>query len=353
MKKVALIFGGTSAEYEVSLASAASVLEALLPLNYEVTTIGINQKGNWFLTKSDAEELRLDRWQQKPTNQEIFPHFNGKGFWLSAERKFFQPDILFPILHGGAGEDGRLQGIFEQMALPYVGCGVSASAICMNKFLLHQFAKTVGINSTPTLLIDALTEKEKISEFVELHGLPLFVKPNEAGSSKGITKITSLAELDAALSEAFNYCQQIILQKAVDGIEIGCGILGNQELVIGECDEIALAGDFFNYVEKYQLLTAKINVPANISTEKSDEIKRQAQLLYRLLGCKGLARLDFFLTETGEILLNEVNTMPGFTAHSRYSKMFAATNISYPEIIERLLTLAEEDHHEKQLLAAG
>ncbi|MDA9462050.1 D-alanine--D-alanine ligase [Enterococcus mundtii 3F] len=342
MKKIALIFGGTSSEYEVSLKSATSVLSVLENLDIEIYKIGIASNGKWYLTFSDNETISNDLWLQEKKINEITPSFDGRGFYNQSEKAYFKPDILFPMLHGGTGENGTLQGVFECMQIPYVGCRAASSAICMNKYLLHQFAKSVGVMSTPTQLISSTDDQQVIKNFTELYGFPIFIKPNEAGSSKGISKVHTEAKLAQALTEAFQFSQTVILQKAVSGIEIGCAILGNNQLLIGECDEVSLATDFFDYTEKYQMTTAKLIVPAKIPVVTSREIKRQAQLLYQLLGCRGLARIDFFLTETGEILLNEINTMPGFTNHSRFPAMMAATGITYQELISTLITLAEE-----------
>ncbi|MBP1040158.1 D-alanine--D-serine ligase [Vagococcus sp. BWB3-3] len=353
MKQVGVIFGGASPEYEVSLESAASVLEVLEGQAYDVSKIGISRNGTWYLVKSDLTAIREDRWLNQETCQKILPDFSGQGFWLSEEKKWLTPDSLFPVLHGKYGEDGCLQGLLEMMGVPYVGCGVAASALCMNKWLLHQFAESIGIKSTPTLMLTAHEDTTKVDAFIEQQGYPLFVKPNEAGSSKGISQVTHSAGLQAALADAFQYCTEVILQKSVSGIEIGCGILGNEELTVGECDEISLVEGFFDYTEKYQLVTAKILVPASLPVVINQQIKERAQLLYRSLGCKGLARLDFFFTDEGEILLNEVNTMPGFTAHSRFPAMLAAVGFSYQQIIQTLLILAEEAHYEKHLLTVS
>ncbi|EOI55415.1 D-alanine--D-serine ligase [Enterococcus gilvus] len=353
MKKIALIFGGTSTEHEVSLVSAASVLETMETMDFEIFKIGISKTGKWYLTNSNSEDIQDDRWMEQSLIQEVVPCFNGKGFWLKEDQKFLKPDISFPILHGGNGEDGVMQGVFEMMEIPYTGCGLSASSICMNKWLLHQFAKNIGINSTPTILLNSSKEEGKAEDFVRLHGFPIFVKPNEGGSSKGISRVTEKEDLRTAIEEAFSFGNKVILQKAVVGTEIGCGILGNVDLIVGECDEISLEEGFFDYVEKYQLLTAKINVPASIPETISEDIKLQAQILYRFLGCKGLARIDFFLTENGEILLNEVNTLPGFTAHSRFPGMLGAVGLTYGDIIQKLFELAEENYEERRLITTS
>lgn len=346
LKKVAIIFGGQSSEYEVSLKSTVSVLETLSTCNFEIIKIGIDLGGKWYLTTSNSKDIERDAWQTDPLLQEIIPCFNNRGFYNKTTNKYFRPDVLFPILHGGTGEDGTLQGVFELMNIPYVGCGVTPSAICMNKYLLHEFAQSVGVKSTPTLMIPTRNCKDAIDKFIEKNDFPIFVKPNEAGSSKGITKVNELDELEDALTEAFKYSKSIIIQKAIIGREVGCAVLGNEELLVGECDEVSLNSDFFDYTEKYQMISAKVNVPASISVELANEIKKQAQLLYSLLGCSGLARIDFFLSDDNEILLNEINTLPGFTKHSRYPKMMEAVGITYKEIIAKLINLAEEKYYE-------
>ncbi|MHC5268809.1 D-alanine--D-serine ligase [Enterococcus sp. LJL98] len=347
MKQVAIIFGGISSEYEISLASTASVLETLETMDFDIQKIGIAPTGEWYLVNCVIQEIREDSWQNTTHIQALTPHFNGAGFWLEEEQRYLKPAILFPVLHGGDGEDGSIQGLFEMMQLPYVGCGIVASALCMNKWLLHQLAEGIGIKSTPTFCLSRTDKKEEaLKQFITTHTFPFFVKPNEAGSSKGITKIETYDDLAPALIEAFQYGPEVIIQEGVKGIEIGCGILGNtEELIIGECDEISLEEGFFDYTEKYQMVTAKIQVPANIPVTISDEIKRQGEVLYRILGCRGLSRMDFFLTDTGEILLNEVNTLPGFTSHSRYPGMLAAVGVTYPELLEKLILLGEEAYH--------
>lgn len=342
MKKIGVIFGGVSSEYEVSLSSATSVLKAMESLDYEIYMLGITRKGNWLWYQGELDKIREDKWLQEDCRA-ICPSTGQKGLWVEDEQRWLKVDVLFPVLHGGYGEDGSMQGLFEMMEIPYVGCGVAASALCMNKWLLHQFAENVGIKSTPTICITAHeSNKAIVQQFIQENGYPIFVKPNEAGSSKGITRVTEEAELAKALTEAFFYCHDVILQKGVQGIEIGCGILGNDELIVGECDQINLETGFFDYVEKYQMVTAKIILPAEIPMAVSEQIKEKAELLYRSLGCRGLSRIDFFLTDDGEILLNEVNTMPGFTAHSRFPAMLAAVGYDYPTVIDKLIKLTEE-----------
>lgn len=346
MKKIAVIFGGNSPEYAVSLSSAVSVIKSLDPSIYEISMIGIAPTTiDWYLYQGDVTHLQTDTWLADTENhQKILPLFEGEGFWLTKDQQRLVPDVLFPILHGKYGEDGCIQGLFELMKRPYVGCGVAASALCMNKWLLHQAASALGIKSAPSLLITNQAKQQKqINVFIQTHGFPVFIKPNEAGSSKGIAKITDPTALDQAFAEAFTYGAAVLLQKSIAGTEIGCGILGNEELVVGALDAISLKNGFFDFEEKYQLLHAKITVPAPLPATIDTKIKEQARLLYHNLGLKGLARIDFFVTAQGAIYLNEINTMPGFTAHSRYPAMMAEVGLPYEELLKKLLDLAQEE----------
>ncbi|MDR0690578.1 MAG: D-alanine--D-alanine ligase [Streptococcaceae bacterium] len=344
MEKVGVIFGGDSLEYEISLESAYSVLEALNEEKYEILKIGITQDGDWYYFAGANSEIKEDRWFTLEKCERIFPDTNQRGFFLLDRQKYLKVDILFPVLHGGAGEDGKIQGVFEMMNLPYVGCSTLASAICMDKVMLHHLAKSLNIKVTPSIQVPAKNYKmQKIYDFYEKVSPPIFVKPKCGGSSKGVSKVSVFSKLETALKEAAKFDKEIIIEKAVNGFEVGCGILGNQELLVGELDEIELAGDFFDYTEKYQLLSAKIVVPARILAETANQVKELAKRLYRFLGCTGLARIDFFVTYDEEIYLNEINTMPGFTSHSRFPGMMKAVGFSYKNLVERLIDLAKEE----------
>ena len=350
MKKVAVIFGGVSMEHEVSLISSTAILKTMETLDYEVIKIGITRKGSWYFYEGSIEDIQNDTWFLHSSCQPLGIDFSGKGFLNLETKNYLLFDILFPVLHGGLGENGAMQGLFEMMDIPFVGCGILASAVSMNKLLLHQYAEKLGIKSTPTLQINAKKlDKQAILEFARISGYPLFVKPNEAGSSKGITRIEKEEELFEAIHTASEFDKNILLQQSVTGVEIGCSIIGNDELIVGECDKVDLESGFFNYVEKYNLITAKIEVPAKISQKATEKIKQQAQELYRALECRGLARIDFFVTEDDDILLNEINTMPGFTAHSRLPMMMSEIGMSYANIIEKLIELGEESYENKLL----
>lgn len=348
MKTVAIIFGGNSSEYEVSLKSAFSIIETLEDYDYNLVKIGITKKGNWKLFKGDLKSIKENEWFLDLGNEEIIIDLSNKCFSIKGSKEVIKPDILFPVLHGGYGENGAIQGVLEMLGLPYVGCGVMASSIAMNKMVLHEFAETVDVKSTPSLVISNKgNHREEIKEFVREHGFPLYIKPNEAGSSKGISKVLTSKDLDRAINLASKYDNQILLQKEVQGVEIGCGILGNEELIFGECDQINLLNGFFDYEEKYNMVTAEILLPAKITDDKKKMIQENAKKLYLALGCKGLARIDFFLTDDGRILLNEINTMPGFTEHSRFPSMMQRKGMSYKKVIEKLLMLGMENYEQK------
>ncbi|MHC5215970.1 D-alanine--D-alanine ligase family protein [Enterococcus sp. LJL128] len=346
MKKVAVLFGGRSSEYEVSLKSAAAVLKVLNLQKYEIIRIGITKEGEWYHFSGDNQLIEHDEWQKKAVCRKIQPVIgeSWKGFWLVEEGQKLPVDILFPVMHGEYVEDGRLQGLFTWMDIPYVGCNTAVSALCMDKGLTHRFANSIGIETTPSIQcrIDEAGSKA-VADFIEKNDFPMFIKPLRGGSSKGIRKITNWSELQQGIKEIEKMDTCFTLEKEVVGFEVGCGILGNQELVIGEIDEIELQTDFFDYTEKYQLLSSTIHLPARISADLKREICYQAERLYRLLGCSGLARIDFFITCQGAIFLNEINTMPGFTENSRYPNMLKKKGFSYSEIIEELLRLAEEE----------
>lgn len=342
--KIAVFFGGCSSEYHVSLESAYSVIQNLDREKYEVFPIGISQKGNWFYFTGDTELIKDDLWQNEtdcipallsPDREHhhlILLHSNGT--------EKIQIDAAFPIMHGKYGEDGTLQGIIEMAGIPLVGCGVLASALCMDKDRAHKLASLAGIPVPKSLCTGASYDKQTIVDFARKTGYPLFVKPVKAGSSYGVTKAENVAALFSAIDTAFAYDDEVIIEEAVEGFEVGCAIMGYKELTVGEVDEIELSGGFFDYTEKYTLKTSAIYVPARISKETAARIKDTATTLYRALGCQGFARVDMFLTPEENIVFNEINTIPGFTEHSRFPGMMKAAGISFPEILDTLIRTA-------------
>ncbi|WP_099222818.1 D-alanine--D-alanine ligase family protein [Listeria costaricensis] len=336
MKKVAVIFGGKSTEYEVSLKSARAVIDALDHEKYQILQICITEKGEWRLLSGDyVIDTSSERWLRASTQIQPVISETSKGLYDRDQMEFHVPDLIFPVIHGQQGEDGILQGVLEMMEIPYIGCDITSSAICFNKKLTHQLAGVNGVQATPSI---TLTKPEFPEAFIDQNGYPVFVKPLRGGSSIGISKAQTKEELISAIEEAFRYDRIITIEKAVEGIEVGCGILEqNGERIIGSVDEIELQSGFFDYHEKYHLEQAEIHQPARVADEVKRQVAEMAERLFVAFGCQDLARIDFFIDRTGAIYLNEINTMPGFTGQSRFPRMFAELGIDYAALIEILL----------------
>ena len=243
------------------------------------------------------------------------------------------------MLHGSNGEDGTVQGLIALSGIPLIGCDILSSSLCMDKHLSHKLVESYGIKVAKSIVINDKAKQKEIEEKLKQLKYPLFVKPMRAGSSFGITKVESENEIEGAIKEALKYDTEIIIEENIEGIEIGCAILGNEELTVGEIDEIELSKGFFNYTEKYTLKTSKIHVPARIEKSISDEAKETAKKIYKILKCKDFARVDMFLTPKGEIYFNEINTIPGFTSHSRYPSMMKQVGINFEQLLDKLIEL--------------
>lgn len=343
-KRVAVMFGGNSTEYDVSLESAYAVLTHMNREKYDIFPVGITRKGKWYHYSGDFENIRKDTWwkDEKHLAWAIVsqdPSFGGFLVFYGEGWKKEPVDLAFPVLHGKNGEDGTVQGLFELADIPVVGCDTLASALCMDKDRAHILAHAAGVSVPKSVSFGRADREAGKGEIAAKLRCPIFVKPLRAGSSFGITKISSMEELENALDLAFANDDWVIAEEAVDGFEVGCAILGKEELTIGRVDEIELSTGFFDYDEKYTLKTSKIHMPAGISPETEQRIQKTAALIYRALGCSGFARVDMFLTPSGEIVFNEVNTIPGFTSHSRYPNMMKGIGLSFEELLERLLRL--------------
>lgn len=342
--KVAVIFGGCSAEYGVSLESAYAVIKNMDGERFLPLPIGITEKGEWFLFRGDIHRIKDNTWLNdddctpvlySPDRREHkLILFCGEG------TESMDIDAVFPVLHGRNGEDGTVQGLVELSGTPLVGCGTLASALCMDKDRAHRLAGCAGVKVPRAMVLDSIADAGKAAAFAEMVGYPVFVKPVRSGSSYGITKAAEAGELQAAVKIAFEYDSNVIIEQAIEGFEVGCAVMGNDDLTVGEVDEIELCGGFFNFTEKYTLKTSAIHVPARVSPEKCREIKQTAQKIYRALGCSGFARVDMFLTPEGDIVFNEVNTIPGFTEHSRFPNMMKAAGVSFEQVISRVIELA-------------
>ncbi|WP_343209569.1 D-alanine--D-serine ligase VanG [Anaerolentibacter hominis] len=344
-EKVAVLFGGCSTEYSVSLQSAYAVITHIDTEKYEPVLIGITREGKWFHYFGNPERIPLDTWleDEAKTEAAILPdrQIHGMMEWRDGAVSFTRLDFVFPVLHGRNGEDGTVQGLIELAGIPLVGCATLCSALCMDKQMAHERAAAAGV-AVPKA-VQLLRGEEKLAE-QKAAGLtfPLYVKPVRAGSSYGITRIEAMDELSKAVETAFEHDSRVIIEEEIKGFEVGCAVLGNEDLVIGEVDEIELVKGFFDYTEKYSLVTARIHMPARIDSRTAARIKETAALLYRVLDCRGFARVDMFLTPDQEIVFNEVNTIPGCTSHSRYPNMLKGAGISFAEMVNRLIDLARE-----------
>lgn len=341
-KNLAVLFGGASPEYPVSLQSASAVLEYVDRSRYHVLPIGISQEGEWFHYTGALDHIAADTWQEDAAHCRpiaLSQSRRQRGFFtLSATGAIFTPlDLALPILHGENGEDGTVQGLFALAGIPIVGCGVLASSLCMDKHRAHLLAAAAGIAVPRGVVLEKGDER-----MTKRLPYPLFVKPLRAGSSFGISKVSAPSALPQAIALARRYDEKVLVEEAIDGFEVGCAVLGRDRLRVGRVDEIALQTDFFDYKEKYTLETAKIHMPARIDAATERRIQQTAQTIYRALGCDGFARVDCFLTPEGRIVFNEVNTIPGMTAHSRYPNMMKGAGLSFSQMLAELLALYED-----------
>lgn len=339
-KKIAVLFGGVSGEYEVSLQSAAAVITNI-PDTYEVLMIGIDRhSGAWYLHTGTAEEIRNDTWRSHASVQ-LYPALDRDhpGFVCleNGEKKILHADAAFPVLHGKNGEDGTVQGTLELSGIRLIGCGVLSSALGMDKVRADLLVGAAGIPTARHVVLKEESELQGHSAEIAALGFPLFVKPVRSGSSLGITCVRETARLAEAVHSAFAYDSTVIIEEYIGGTEIGCAVMGEKELITGEPDQIVLQDGFFDFTEKYTLKTSEIIVPAPVSEERKKEIREKAALIYRLLGCSGFARVDFFLRKDGTLFFNEINTIPGFTLHSRFPGMMQAAGMSFPDVIRFLL----------------
>lgn len=346
MKKITVVvlFGGRSTEYEVSLQSACSVIENLDSEKYNVIQLGITRQGQWLKYSGDTNFIKDDTWHEHHSCVPaiISPECSTHGVLVVDGSKIttIPIDIAFPILHGKNGEDGTIQGLLELAGIPCVGCGTLSSAICMDKDMAHRLVNLAGIKTPESIVLHCSTSADELTERTSHLKYPLFVKPVNAGSSFGITKVSKQSGLKEAVGIASQHDQKVIIEEYIDGFEVGCAVLGNKTLTIGKVDEIELTNSFFDYTEKYTLKTSKIHMPARIDEDTAKRIKQTAALIYRTLDCEGFARVDMFLTPQNEIVFNEVNTIPGFTLNSRYPNMLKGIGMTFKQIVDELIGLA-------------
>lgn len=341
-KNILIIFGGCSPEYGVSLQSAAGVISHLDNESYVPIPLGISREGRWFRYYGPVEAIAEDRWlNEKDCVPALLSPDRGDSclLVLAADGpRRERIDGAFPVLHGKNGEDGTVQGLIELAGIPLIGCGTLASALCMDKDRAHRLAALAGIKVPDSFVIERGFEPRAALARAESLGYPLFVKPVRAGSSFGVTRVEEPDGLLQALDRALKYDGQAIMEQEIPGFEVGCAVVGGEKLIFGEIDEIELQGGFFNFEEKYKLISSRIHVPARIDPGTSSRLKEAAGKIYRALGCSGFARVDMFLSPSGEIFFNEVNTIPGFTPHSRFPGMMKAAGLDFGALLRLIIS---------------
>ncbi len=362
--RIGVIFGGRSGEHEVSLMSARSVLDALNPERYSVTQIGISHDGTWLvgdqvldaMLQEDTRLLLRAALLPEPNRQAIYAI--GTTQYGEILEKLADLDVIFPVLHGTFGEDGTLQGLLEMADLAYVGAGVLGSALGMDKSVFKDVMRANGIPVVPAITVlrsEIQQDIQKVIDRVETLGdFPLFVKPANLGSSVGITKCRSRSDLLEGLMEAARYDRRVLVEKGIQAREIEVSVLGNDEPQASVPGEILPSREFYSYEAKYLDGSSGLVIPAQVTVEVGERIRRLAVQAFRAVDCAGMARADFLLDKnSGELYLNEINTIPGFTKISMYAKLWQESGLSYPALLDRLVELAferktERDHTERR-----
>lgn len=348
--RLAVIFGGQSSEHEVSLLSADSILQHLDREKYEVLPVGVTKDGRWLLVKENGSPLAAGGWDDPARSVPAFlppdPSVGGLVLLGGDGSARVQPvDCVFPALHGKNGEDGTIQGLFQLSGIPYVGCGTLASAVCMDKAVTHTLLSAANIEQAHYLWFYADrfdvapdTIKNKI---IARFDFPVFVKPANAGSSVGVSKVERPEDLDQAIRKAAAEDHKVVVEEGIRGQEVECAVLGNRECDASIVGEIGASAAFYDYDDKYINGTSRLYIPARVEDEVAQKIRQTAVRAYRWLGCAGLARVDFFVTEGDRrVVLNEINTLPGFTAISMYPKLRMAGGVTYAQLLDQLIELA-------------
>ena len=351
--KLAVVFGGASSEHEVSQWSAASILRSVPRDRFDLMMLGITKDGRWFCYDGPVEGVEDGSWEHSDrlTPALISPDAGTHGVLLLEESgvRPVRLDVVFPVLHGRNGEDGTIQGLLEMAGIPYVGCGVTASANCMDKAIAKTLFTAAGIPNARWMEVTAqdldridLVEEQAASAL----GYPMFVKPVCAGSSVGVHKVTEPAQLEEAVRDALRFDSRVLIEECIKGQEVECAVMGNGQPVASDLvGEIAASG-FYDYEGKYLNDSAQLYIPARIPQAAAERVRALAVKAYRALGCRGLARVDFFVCDGAEdgrgVVLNEINTLPGFTNISMYPKLFLASGYDYPGLVEKLIDLALE-----------
>ena len=336
--KVAILFGGCSEEHDVSVKSAIEIAASIDPQQYDPIFVGITRSGVWQICERPCAGWDLGEDRRAVISPDRATH--GLLVAAGGECQTVRIDVVFPVLHGPLGEDGAVQGLLELSGIPYVGCDVPSSAICMDKSLAYTVARSAGIDTPQFAVLDGVD-----AAVPDGLAYPVFVKPARSGSSFGVSKVDGVEGMEVAVAAARQYDGKVLIEQTIVGTEVGCAVLGNgSELIAGEIDQITLRHGIFRIHQEAEpekgSENAVITVPADLPEAQRDQIRETAKAIYRALGCEGLARVDMFLQADGRIVLNEVNTLPGFTAYSRYPRMMAAAGMDLSELIDRCIALA-------------
>lgn len=348
--KVAVIFGGMSTEHDVSIISGISIIKNLNKEKYEVFPVYIDEKGNWYKYNENIQSIGKIKVGDKITKIEEIQNL------ITYLR---QMDCIFPVLHGLYGEDGTIQGLMELLKIPYVGCKVLASSISMDKVYTKIIFEKAGLKQAPYVYIrkdngkyryikndftEIICNLEEVSKKIEEKiSYPMFIKPSNSGSSVGINKAKTRKELEEAIEFASKYDRKILIEQGVEGKEVECAVLGNEDIIASCVGEVLSAEEFYSFDSKYNNQESRTQIPTDLSEEITEEIRRKAIKAFKAVNGSGLSRVDFFVeNKTNEIIINEINTMPGFTNISMYPKLFEASGISYSELLDRIINLALE-----------
>ena len=344
-KKITLLFGGESSEHTVSCKSAKTIIDNIDPVKYDLTLIGITTDGKWLRFCGDTALIPTDQWASSPQAAPVFFSLGGKkkGLFVmdNCVEEPIETDLFFPVLHGKYGEDGTIQGLFEMMGIPYVGCGVAASANAMDKSTTKLLVDSIGVKQARYIAIDRWNTNDLdgiVRECIEKLGFPMFVKPCASGSSIGITKATDETSLCAGIALALEHDTRVLVEEFIHVRELECAVIDDGKNLYAEVGEVIAADEFYDFDAKYNNAASVTNTHPDIPTELEERIKESAKAIFRVLNCRSLSRVDFFLDrDTGDLIFNEINTLPGFTNISMYPMLAAKHGLDLSALIDTLI----------------
>lgn len=348
MKNLLIVFGGKSSEYKVSLMSVCSVLQNIDTAKYSITKLGITKDGRWFITDAAPQEIKEDKWLTESCKKAVLsPDAGDKCLIIFEGDKITRKkiDVIFPVMHGNFCEDGCIQGLFELSGIPYVGSAVLSSSMCMDKSITKLVLSSEGIPQADWVLAAAGKEEAAVTEAEAKFKYPVFVKPCNAGSSFGTAKAANREKLCEALKLAGEFDSKILIEEYINGREIECAVLGNDDPKASVLGEISPSNEFYDYDAKYVNNASVLTIPADLPKDTEDKIREYAVRAFKAAGCKGMARVDFFVCrDSGKIYLNEINTLPGFTNISMYPKLWEKSGLTYSSLIDNLIEIASTKH---------